>query len=239
MAEKIVLEKMANLPYMDINIIPIVESYIYKTKTTLENIYVGLDLNKRKIIMTKYRTRYDRLDGPYKKYEREENINRRIKNENNKIYLIETGNYSDGKLHGKKEIYYLSKKISREENYKKGKEDGIFKEFDEKGNLIRRDEYKNGVHVGESLLYYTTGIVRERISYKNGIIEERKMYWENGQLNKICGPLNEQLHGEKVEWYDNGNIMSIVIYNKGEIIDEKRYSKDGKKMKKVGGVMWM
>lgn len=237
MAEKIVLDKMYNLSYMDINIIPIVESYIYDTKTHCKKVYVGLN-NDRKIIVTKYRTRYDKMDGPYKKYEYEEKVKRRKEN----IYFIETGNYSNGKLHGKIKKYYSfdgSGKISREEHYKEGKEHGIFKEFDKEGNLIRKDKYNNGVRDGESLWYYPTGIIRERITYNNGIVKERKIYWENGQLNKICGPFGEQLHGEIKEWYDNGNIMSVKLYNKGEIIDEKQYHKDGRPMKKVGGFMWV
>jgi antitoxin component YwqK of YwqJK toxin-antitoxin module len=222
MTENVVLETMSNLRYMDVNIISIVKSYIYENKTTLRKVYVGLD-EKRKIITSKYKTRYGVIEGPYIEYE------------NNN--LVETCKYINGKLQGKKEIFYLSGKVCSEENYKEGKRHGIFKEYDEQGNLIRKDEYDNGVIVGESLWFYPTGIIRERITYKEGEVKERKIHWENGQLNKICNSF--KLHGEKLEWYDNGNIMSITLYNKGEIIDEKRFHKNGNPMEKVGNVMWM
>ena len=222
MTENVVLETMSNLPYMDVNIISIVKSYIYENKTTLRKVYVGLD-EKRKIITSKYKTRYGVIEGPYIEYE------------NNN--LVETCKYINGKLQGKKEIFYLSGKVCSEENYKEGKRHGIFKEYDENGNLIRKDEYDNGVIVGESLWFYPTGIIRERITYKEGEVKERKIHWENGQLNKICNSF--KLHGEKIEWYDNGNIMSITLYNKGEIIHEKRFHKNGNPMEKVGNVMWM
>ena len=261
MAEKIVLEKMANLPYMDINIIPIVESYIYGTKTTLRKVYVGLeDRTRRKTILTKYRTRYDLLDGPYTEYEtgipdpiaplelfplgtgaskmRFRAKHRIQGNRYKNIYLIETGNYTNGKLDGKKERKMISGKIFREEHYKQGKRHGIFKEYDEQGNLTHQDEYNNDKLVGESLWFYPTGIIRERWTYIGEDREERKIYWENGQLYKLSY-IGEKPHGEVREWYDNGNIMSITVYNKGEVIDEKKYYKDGRQMQKVGNVMWM
>ena len=241
MAEKIVLEKMGNLPYMDINIIPIVESYIYGTKTTLRKVYIGLeDRTRRKTIVTKYRTRYDVLDGPYTEYETDipDPTHRIQGNLCKNIYLTETGNYTNGKLDGKKERKRISGKIFREEHYKQGKKHGIFKEYDEQGNLTHQDEYNNDKLVGESLWFYPTGIIRERWTYIGEDKEECRIYWENGQLYKVSY-IGEKPHGEVREWYDNGNIMSITLYNKGEIVDEQRYYKDGKPMKKVGNVMWM
>jgi antitoxin component YwqK of YwqJK toxin-antitoxin module len=232
MAEKIVLEKMGNLPYIDINIIPIVESYIYETKTTLRKVYVGLGTFTIKMIL-KYRTRYGIKDGPYNEYPSKKFII-----DNNDLCLIEKGNYINGKLDGKKVRKRISGKIFREEHYKQGKKHGIFKEYDEQGNLTHQDEYNNDKLVGESLWFYPTGIIRERWTYICEDREECRIYWENGQLYKVSY-IGEKSNGEVKEWYDNGNIMSITLYNKGEIVDEQRYYKDGKPMKKVGNVMWI
>ena len=259
MAEKFLLEKMANLHYMDINIIPIVKNYIYETKTKVKNAHIGLgSLNVK--MMLKYRTRYGVKDGPYNEYPL---CTKKFINDNKNECLIERGNYTNGKLQGKRTVYYLSGQISKEEFYKEGKRNGVFKEFDEQGNLTHQYEYNNGVIAGESLWFYPNGIVRERWNYQpqgldyqpqspsapfSGALHgtagcdykvKRQLYWENGQLYKVTGNVGEKPHGEIKERYDNGNIMSITLYNKGEIIDEKRFHKDGRQMEKVGNVMWL
>jgi antitoxin component YwqK of YwqJK toxin-antitoxin module len=228
MAEKIVLESMFNLPYMDVNIIPIVKKYIYDFKTSLYKIYIGLDCNKKQTIVLKYRTRYGVQDGPFNEYEV---INKKLR-------LIKRGNYINGKLEGKIEKYYDGKLIE-EINYKEGKIQGFFKEFDIEGKLIRQEEYKNDILHGECMSWYSNGSFREKRTYNDGEIQELKMWWENGELRRTCIffpgiiPFGKNHNGkiwsgEDTVWYDNGNMWSYILYNKGEKVEEKRFSKNGK-----------
>ena len=43
--------------------------------------------------------------------------------------------------------WYLNGQVRTEQNYKDGKWEGIFTEWDEQGNIIKQTTYKNGVEV--------------------------------------------------------------------------------------------
>ena len=62
---------------------------------------------------------------------------------NNRLKYI--GDYEDGQINGKGELYYQDYGyINYIGEFKNGEKDGIGKEFDKFGNLINEGEFKNG-----------------------------------------------------------------------------------------------
>lgn len=84
--------------------------------------------------------------------------------------------YSNGVPDGEWKVFYESGKTAHEMSYKKGKKEGVVKEYNDDGRLIFEITYVNGVENGLSILYYTSGKLREKGAYKNG---ERDGKWIN------------------------------------------------------------
>ena len=53
----------------------------------------------------------------------------------------------DDPVNGRVMEWYSNGQVRAEQNYKDGKRDGIFTEWDEQGNIIKQTTYKNGVEV--------------------------------------------------------------------------------------------
>jgi antitoxin component YwqK of YwqJK toxin-antitoxin module len=62
--------------------------------------------------------------------------------------VTEEATYKNGKLHGDYKSYFKdSNKIQKFVQFKDGKQDGLFQQFDEYGTLLAKYEYKNGEKV--------------------------------------------------------------------------------------------
>ncbi len=124
---------------------------------------------------------------------------------NGKEFII--ANYINDTLEGKVVSYYKNGSIQAENDYLKGKLNGISKQFDIKGKAIREISYQNNLIYG-NCVYYEDGVIYNERYYKKGIV------------NGLCKDYDE-----------DGNIMTeYTILPTGERINNICYNKKGKKV---------
>jgi len=100
-----------------------------------------------------------------------------------KTNMIEE-NYINGKLEGKRVVYFASTKIAQEENYKNDKKEGEALDYTEEGKVFKRLMYKNDVLEGHSQMYNGFGIIEAEGSYKNNRKHGMWKYYKEGKLDK-------------------------------------------------------
>jgi len=233
--ERIILEPIFDtIKYMDTkNIISIIEKYIYEIKETKNIIQIGLTNSGEKCLCkSKYTTRFDVRHGKFEEY---------IKN-----IITKEGTYYLGHYEGKIIIYSYNHKENKsfkqyEYNYKNGKKEGEYIEYNQKGEIVSLTNYKNDLIDGEYIRFYNnTHIVKQYTKYKDGKREEQhKEWWDSGILRFECSYINDKLNGDYIEYYSNGNIMNKLYYSNDIKMSENKLSKDGKELTLYDGVMWM
>jgi antitoxin component YwqK of YwqJK toxin-antitoxin module len=117
------------------------------------------------------------------------------------------------------------------ENYKNGKEDGLYELFHENGQLEFRQNYKNGKQDGLREYYYENGQLEFRQNYKNGkedgLLES---YYENGQLKQRGNYKDEERDGLWEDFYLKGQLLSFRTYKEGQIIISEHYDKNNQRI---------
>ena len=218
-------EAMGNLKYMDMNILNIVESYMYENRVEKQKSYLGFTDNYIFRVL-EYTKRYGIPNGECVEYTEEPGIKK----------LKKRVNIVNGTYHGKV-TYYENGKVSDEMEYVYGVRDGARKVYDKKGNITMLCHYKNNLLEGEYIMYDRN----ETMFFKKGKRHGSHKVWGNGgKLMLSCSYKDDVLVGEYLQWYNNGNIMCKIVYNdKGEKIYENRWSETGKEYKLYGGGMWM
>lgn len=131
--------------------------------------------------------------------------------------ILAEGNFYNKEKDGKWVYYNLSKKIVMEENYNKGKKQGISKVYDQNGKILLEEcNWSNNKKHGRYTSYYTTGSIRIKMYYNQGIMHGLfENYYENGKT-KTKGQYakdfrkgkwityNEKGREEKIEYFDQG-----------------------------------
>ncbi len=125
---------------------------------------------------------------------------------------IEIANYVDGKLEGKREIFYQSGQVELVENY------------------------QNNIINGECITYYKNGKIKLIYIYDDGVMNNSiKKYSENGVLLEEVQMKNNEENGPFKEYHENGKIKWEGQYVKGEneygIL--KEYDATGSLLKKM------
>lgn len=107
-----------------------------------------------------------------------------------------------------------------EENIRKCKINGEFKEYYKDGQLKEQCFYKNGKKEDEYKEYYENGVLKKQCFYKNQLRQgECKEYYDTGQLHELCYYKNEIREGRQ-ELYDiNGEITKLKFYKNGKTIN--------------------
>lgn len=177
------------------------------------------------------------------------------------IYNIKTSNLQDGKY----EQYFGTVKVSGEvmngvkesswvENhpnselphfiiqYKDGKKNGLYLEFDKQGNIIKKIDYKNdlidglncvwnkggrlsvkqeykeGQLDGQSMIYYDNGFIQEESNYKEG--KRHGMTFWYSYADKMQGPKavmytyqNGLFEGVQETYYEDGRVMTQKMFS--------------------------
>lgn len=116
-------------------------------------------------------------------------------------------NYINDTLEGKVISYYKNGSIQAENDYLKGKLNGISKQFDIKGRPIREISYQNNFIYG-NCIYYEDGVIYSERYYKNGIPD---------------GPCKDYNKDGKIEY-------EYTLLPNGQRIDNVCYNKNGKKV---------
>lgn len=95
-------------------------------------------------------------------------------------------NYSNGKLSGKRTVFYKNGKLAEVANYKDGIKDGLYRKYAEndKNAVLEEVTFANGKENGNAVYRDPDGTVVSKGRYENG---EKKGTWEfykNGKLDK-------------------------------------------------------
>lgn len=101
--------------------------------------------------------------------------------------LMTLENYSKGKLHGDRKVYYKSGVVAEESKYENGLKVGVYKRYDEKNQLLEESNYKNGELEGPA--FFNDGLGKTiKGQYTNGKKSGIWSYFENGKLVKKQNP---------------------------------------------------
>lgn len=104
-------------------------------------------------------------------------------NNSTKIMTLETYN-DEGKLQGKRFVYYKHSQIAEEANYINGSEEGISTWYSKKGVVLKTFIYENNELHGMAKYYDEEGIMLVEGSYKRGKKTGVWKYYNNGKLVK-------------------------------------------------------
>lgn len=110
--------------------------------------------------------------------------------------IMTTENYVNGKLEGKRTVYYKSGKLAEETTYKAGIKNGAYKKYadNEKNVVLEAVTYNNGKLEGAGVYYNPDGSLASKGNFVN---DEKKGVWEfytDGKLaKKESYPLKKKL----------------------------------------------
>jgi antitoxin component YwqK of YwqJK toxin-antitoxin module len=104
-------------------------------------------------------------------------------NNSTKIMTLETYN-EEGKLQGKRLVYYKNEQLAEEVNYEEGSIEGVSKWYSLKGNVLKEFVYKNNELHGIAKNYNGKGEILTEGSYKRGKKTGIWKYYEEGKLVK-------------------------------------------------------
>ena len=98
--------------------------------------------------------------------------------------LMATENYRNGKLEGKRTVFYPDGKIAEEMNYKNNLKEGSYKKFTEKGIKLEESVFKNNEYNGLAIFNDAGGNIASKGQFVNGKKSGMWQFYENGKLLK-------------------------------------------------------
>lgn len=119
------------------------------------------------------------------------------------------GTLLNGKLNGRRKLYYQNCKLSLERDYTDGVENGLETEYYEDGSLKQKGEFVDGK--------------------ENGIWD---MYFPNGQIKQRSHFINGEMNGETTIYYSTGKVLAVEVIKNGKPIPDKRLEKINQAMSK-------
>jgi len=98
--------------------------------------------------------------------------------------IMSLDNYKDGKLEGKRSVFYPNGKIAEEINFKNGVKEGAYKSYTENGVVIEQTNYKNGEYDGPAIYRESTGKIASEGVYVKGKKRGIWKFYQDGKLVK-------------------------------------------------------
>ena len=90
--------------------------------------------------------------------------------------------YKNGKLNGKRTVYFKNSKVAEEVNYVNGLKEGAYKHYTENGILLEESNYVNGEFHGDAIFRDPEGNVVAKGKFKNGKKVGMWQFYEQGKL---------------------------------------------------------
>lgn len=130
--------------------------------------------------------------------------------------MLEEAHYTkDGKLNGKRTLYYPNGKIMQTENYADNKYEGPFTAYFEDGSLQQEGNYKDNMMDGVWKNYFSDpkNKIKEEISLKgNRINGPYKEYYKNGNL---------YVSGNKIEIMEDFDVFEGEVSVYDSVVNNK------------------
>lgn len=98
--------------------------------------------------------------------------------------IMSLDNYKDGKLDGKRSVFYPNGKIAEEINFKNGLKEGPYKSYTQSGVVIEETNYKNGEYDGPAIYRESTGKIASEGVYVKGKKRGIWKFYQDGKLVK-------------------------------------------------------
>ena len=110
-------------------------------------------------------------------------------------------------------VFYCQEgKVTLLENYKDGKEDGLWRAWHENGQLWQVFNLKDGEFDGLWRAWHENGQLNSETNYKDGKEDGLCRYWhENGQLSSEANYKDGKLIDEKC-WYEDGTLNATGCF---------------------------
>ncbi len=148
--------------------------------------------------------------------------------------LMEEASYVEGKLNGRRQLYFSSGGIEIIEHYTNDTFNGPYQSFFESGNISSEGQYEDNFMVGPWKFYYDlpNKAIKEEVSFlgniENGPFKE---FYENGNI-KTIGTYKDEIEDDLLKEYDeDGNLIKEIFYKDGKMIKFKSFDADGEIIK--------
>ena len=122
-------------------------------------------------------------------------------------------NYKDGKREGKTTTWYQSGEIQLEVNYKDGKKEGKFTSWYKNGQKKSEENHKDGKREFQSTSWYQNGQKRAEENYKD---DKETTWYQSGEIKSEAHYKNSKRQGKETTWYENGQKKSQNHYINGK-----------------------
>lgn len=149
--------------------------------------------------------------------------------------VMSTGEYVNGKEHGKWEYFYENGNLQAKAAYDHGIENGDWEWYHEEGQLMRKATFKQGHLNGIWLNYYENGVLSDSTNYTIGRLNgESISYYENGQISQHGNYIRDRQDGHWKIYYDNGQLSAEGEYTTAEPVGLWKYwSQEGKPLQEL------
>ena len=129
---------------------------------------------------------------------------------------------------GKSFRLYDNGQKATEVNWKDGKQDGLFVQWNEVGQKEAEINFKDGKENGLWTRWHNNGQKEQEIYFKDGKEDGLWIEWDkNGQKSSEANYKNGKGHGLAVIWHQNGQKKSEENWKEGKMIYEKFWNSKG------------
>ena len=115
--------------------------------------------------------------------------------------------------------------------YRKGKPNGIVREYSKDGILGYYEYYLNGKEDGICRVYSDDGSIILEQYYSNGKLNGMAKDYKNGKLESETPFTMDKANGIKKEYYESGKVKTETTYKNNKIIAIKNYDENGNEIK--------
>lgn len=138
--------------------------------------------------------------------------------------LAERTSFKEGKLNGKRELYYDNGSLKEVAEFKDDLLDGSYTTYNISGGKNEEGQFTMGKLDGVAKNYFPSGKLKIESSFKEGKIDkEQKLYFSDGSLSRITTWAMGVLSGTFKDYYSNNKILSEGKYQDGFPVGAWKY----------------
>ncbi len=145
------------------------------------------------------------------------------------------GTMRNGKPDGYWKNYHKNGKLKIEGNRKNFQLDSTWKFYDEKGRIQKLVNYKEGKKNGLYIQYDTSQIILSTETYSNDIVEGiKRYYYKSGKTKSIVPYIKGKKNGSAIEYSEDSLITTISVYKDGILQSFEKINQRDEANKKQG-----
>ena len=98
--------------------------------------------------------------------------------------IMTNENYSKGKLQGLRTVFYVNGKVAEEILYKNNLKEGPYKKYTEKGILLEESNFSNDIYNGVAVFKDSNGVLASKGNFSKGKKTGIWLFYQKGKLVK-------------------------------------------------------